>query len=73
MRYRDFAVYNIVGGILWVSSMTLAGYYLGVAMGPDIEKQLHKIVAVVIFLSLLPAMIAWAKSKLQQRRSADAA
>lgn len=71
MRYRDFATYNIAGGILWVLSMTLAGYYLGVAMGEEIENHLHKLVAVVIFLSLLPAMIAWLRSKLQSRRTPD--
>src|ERR687889_282303 len=29
MPYRRFAVYNIVGGLLWVFSMILAGYFLG--------------------------------------------
>jgi membrane-associated protein len=73
MTYRNFAVYNIVGGIAWVLSMTLTGYYLGVAI-PDLEKQIHKVVAVVIFLSLLPAIIAWLKVKMQGRSSAtDAA
>ena len=67
MTYRSFAVYNIIGGILWVLSMTLTGYFLGV-MVPDIEKQIHKVVAVVIFLSLLPAGIAWLKSKMGQRK-----
>jgi membrane-associated protein len=72
MTYRDFAMYNIVGGFLWVLSMTLTGYYLGMAV-PNIEDQIHKVVAVVIFLSLLPAIIAWLRAKLQQRsRSADA-
>ena len=29
MTYRRFATYNIVGGILWITSMTLTGYFLG--------------------------------------------
>jgi hypothetical protein len=37
-------------------------------MVPDIEKQIHKVVAVVIFLSLLPAGIAWLKSKMGQKK-----
>jgi membrane-associated protein len=73
MTYRDFAAYNVLGGILWVTSMTLGGYFLGMAMGPAIERQLHLLVAVVIFVSLLPAIIAWLRAKLQQRaRSANA-
>jgi membrane-associated protein len=67
MTYRNFAIYNIIGAFLWVLSMTLTGYFLGV-MVPDIEKQIHKVVAVVIFLSLLPAGIAWLKSRMQQKK-----
>jgi membrane-associated protein len=67
MTYRNFAIYNIVGALLWVLSMTLTGYFLG-AVVPDIEKQIHKVVAVVIFLSLLPPGIAWLKSKMQQKK-----
>jgi membrane-associated protein len=62
MTYRKFATYNITGGVLWITSMTLIGYYLGLAI-PDLEKRIHLVVAVVIFLSLLPAIIAWLKSK----------
>ena len=67
MTYRNFAMYNIIGGVLWVLSMTLTGYFLG-AVVPDIEKQIHKVVAVVIFLSLLPPGIAWLKTKMQQKK-----
>ena len=67
MSYRNFATYNVVGALLWVPSMTLAGYFLG-AVVPDIEKQIHMVVAVVIFLSLLPPGIAWLKSKMQQKK-----
>jgi membrane-associated protein len=67
MTYRNFAIYNVVGALLWVLSMTLTGYFLG-AVVPDIEKQIHKVVAVVIFLSLLPPGIAWLKSKMQQKK-----
>ena len=69
MTYRRFAVYNITGGIAWVASMTLTGYFLGQAI-PDLEKHLHIVVAVVIFLSLLPALIAWLRARMQARRAA---
>ena len=66
MTYRRFAIYNVAGGIGWVLSMTLTGYFLGLAV-PDLEKHIHIVVAVVIFLSLLPALIAWARAKMQSR------
>ncbi len=64
MGYRQFATYNIVGGIGWVASMTLTGYFLGRAI-PDIDKHIHIVVAIVIFLSLLPGIISLARAKLQ--------
>jgi membrane-associated protein len=67
MTYRNFAIYNIVGALLWVLSMTLTGYFLAAAV-PDIDKQIHKIVAVVIFLSLLPPGIAWLKGRMSQKK-----
>jgi membrane-associated protein len=68
MGYKQFATYNVVGGVLWVTSMTLGGYFLGQAV-PNIEENIHYVVAVVIFLSLLPPGIAWLRVKLQDRRA----
>jgi membrane-associated protein len=64
MTYRRFAAYNLVGGVAWVASMTLTGYYLARAV-PDLEKHIHIVVAVVIFLSLLPGIFAWLRARLQ--------
>jgi membrane-associated protein len=69
MTYRQFAIYNIFGGILWVTSMTLTGYFLGMALGPErIGKYIHVIVAVVIGLSLLPAAISILQARLKNRK-----
>src|SRR6185295_18597861 len=62
MGYRQFATYNVVGAILWVGSMVTAGYMLGNAI-PNIESRIHYVVAVVIFISLLPPGIALLKSR----------
>jgi membrane-associated protein len=66
MTYRRFAMYNVLGGIGWVASMTLTGYFLGQAV-PDLEEHIHLVVAVVIFLSLLPGIIAWLRARAQSR------
>ena len=71
MPYRRFAAFNIVGAVLWVSSMTLTGYLLGRAV-PDIERHIHVVVAVVILLSLLPGIISVVRAKLQPQKSAAA-
>ena len=70
MTYRRFATFNCVGAVLWITSMTLIGYFLGRAV-PNLESRIHVVVAVVIFLSLLPAMIAVLREKLRSRRTAN--
>lgn len=67
MEYRKFIAYNVFGGIFWVLSTTLAGYYLGM-MIPNIQEKLHLIIAIVILLSLLPAIIKFATEKWKPRR-----
>jgi membrane-associated protein len=71
MGYRRFAVYNVTGGILWVMTMTLSGYYL-VRVVPGIEQNIHLVIAVVIFLSLLPPGIAWLRAQLAAKRNPTA-
>jgi len=59
MKYARYLTYDILGGLLWVWSMVLAGYTLGRSV-PNIEKKLHYVIAVVVILSLIPAAIhAW--------------
>jgi membrane-associated protein len=53
MAYRRFVLYNVVGGVAWVTSMTWAGYALG-QMVPDIGRHIHVIVIIVIVLSVIP-------------------
>jgi membrane-associated protein len=69
MGYRSFATYNIVGAILWIGSMTLAGYTLG-NLVPNIESRIHYVVAVVIGLSLLPPAIGWLRGRRRGKASA---
>src|SRR5262245_37122071 len=64
MEYKRFICYNVVGGIGWVVSMVFGGYFLG-QMIPNIHKHIDKVIVVVIFLSLLPAIIKIAREKLK--------
>jgi membrane protein DedA with SNARE-associated domain len=64
MTYRRFATFNVVGAVCWIASMTLTGFLLGSRI-PDIDKRIHLVVAVVIFLSLLPAIISILRAKLR--------
>lgn len=74
MKYRDFAFFNIVGGFFWVTSMLLAGYFLGGVVEQimqswfgvpnfKLEEHIDKVVIVVVFLSVLPIIIEYLKAK----------
>jgi membrane-associated protein len=62
MNYRRFVGYNVAGGMLWVCSTTLLGYGLGRSI-PDVDRYLHLIIAIVIFLSILPSIIEWRRHR----------
>jgi len=66
MPYRTFALYNVLGGVLWVSSTTLLGYFLGKVIGEDvITSYLHYVIGGVILLSLLPIAIEVVRARRQ--------
>lgn len=65
MKYRKFFLFDLMGGVLWISSMTLAGYFLG-----EIEwvrKNIEKMVLVIIFISVLPMLISLIKAKFDKK------
>lgn len=55
MSYRQFAVYNIVGGCAWVLICTMVGYLFGNI--PIIKKNFSAVVLGIVFVSVLP--IVW--------------
>lgn len=62
MAYGRYLAYDIAGGVLWVGSMILGGYFLGRQI-PNISDNIHYVIAVVIFLSLLPPIIGFLRSR----------
>jgi membrane-associated protein len=66
MDYRQFVLYNVLGGIFWVTSMTLLGYFLGNV--PIIKENLSKTVLVIVFLSILPMVMHALKERKSRNR-----
>ncbi len=61
MNYRQFVLYNIAGGVGWVVSMTVAGYFLGQI--PWVKANFEKVVLLIVFVSLLPLIIGYWRSR----------
>ena len=55
MDYKTYATYSTIGGILWVSSMTLAGYFLGSI--PVIKDHIDLVAIGIVLLSLIPVAV----------------
>ena len=64
MNYKTFLPYDIFGGILWVSSVTIVGYFLGNV--PFVEKNLEKFILGIVFVSILPIIIKAIQTKFRK-------
>ena len=67
MKYRTFLLYDIIGGFLWIFSMTLAGYFLGEIKW--IRENNEKVVLIIIFISVLPMQISFIRSKMAKKNA----
>ena len=66
MPFGRFMAYNLWGGIGWVCSMCLLGYFLGNTI-PGIDRHIDIVIVVVVALSLLPVAIHALKERAQAR------
>ena len=65
MEYRTFVRFNIIGGFLWAVGVTTLGYVLGDTI-PDIDKYLLPVIALIVFLSVLPVLFELRKARRQR-------
>ncbi len=72
MPYRQFAFYNIAGGIGWIVSMTFIGYFLG-SVVPGIQEHIELLALVIIAISLLPMVIEYIRHRNTGESAAEAA
>ena len=62
MDYRRYTLFNVIGGVAWIWSMLFIGYFLGRYI-PGIDQHIETVIAIVIFLSLLPGIIGWLRTR----------
>ena len=61
MDFARFSAWNLLGAVLWVASLTLAGYCFGEI--PLIRDNLSLMVVGIVVVSLIPALIGWLKHR----------
>ena len=57
MSYPRFTLFNLIGAVSWVGSLTLAGYFFGNL--PWVQKNLSVVILGIIAISLVPVAIGW--------------
>ncbi|MHC5310784.1 VTT domain-containing protein [Myroides sp. LJL116] len=64
MRYSVFMTYNVIGGVVWITSLSLAGYFLGNLQ--FVKDNFSKIAMLIIVVSVLPIVFEFLKAKFKK-------
>lgn len=63
LDFRKFALYNVVGAVFWITSLTLLGYFLGKKFEKEINQYLLYIILGFIVITTLPVIIAFLRKR----------
>lgn len=66
MTYSRFILYNIIGGVSWVSLFLLSGYFFGNI--PKVKSNFTFVIMAIIIISVMPGFIAYARQKYLARQ-----
>ncbi|TDB92045.1 DedA family protein [Micromonospora fluostatini] len=67
MNYRTFVTYNVVGGILWGTGVTVLGYFLGQI--PFVKANIEAILIAIVLISVLPIVVEVLRARTAARRA----
>jgi membrane-associated protein len=65
MSYRRFLTYNVIGGVMWISSLVYAGYLFGNI--PWVKNNLTLLVIGIVVVSMLPAITTFLREHARHR------
>jgi membrane-associated protein len=71
MPLARYTLYNVLGGVGWIWSMLLTGFFLGRYI-PGIDEYIELVIVFIVLLSLLPAIIGWMRARAHAKRAAAA-
>ncbi|SES09563.1 DedA family protein [Pedobacter rhizosphaerae] len=71
LDFKRFALYNVAGALLWISSLTLLGYFLGKKFEKEINDYLLYIIIGFIVITTIPLLITFVKRKVVKSPDED--
>jgi len=61
MHYASFLVYSAGGAVLWIGSLTYAGYYFGNI--PVIKQNLSLVIVAIVLISVVPGIVEFLRNR----------
>jgi membrane-associated protein len=68
LDFKKFAFYNIAGAFLWITSLTLLGFFLGKKFEKEIEQYLVYIIIGFVVVTAIPLVWTYIKSRLPNKQ-----
>jgi len=67
MSYLNFVVYNVVGGVVWVSLFLLAGYFFGTI--PFVKHNFSYVIVAVVLISIAPLVVRYLTERKKRKKA----
>ena len=67
MKYRNFILYNVIGGISWVAIFISLGYFFGNI--PFVQKNFELVILAIIFISFIPPVLEFFKARKESKET----
>ena len=67
MSYAKFMSYNVFGALLWIFSLTLAGYFFGGLK--IVQENFSLVILMIIFLSIMPGIYEYVRERKRIKRA----
>ena len=67
MRFGRFTLFNVLGGVLWVSIFTLLGYFFGGI--PFVQDNFELIIVAIVVISFIPTVVGVIKLRLEKKKN----
>ena len=71
VNFRKFTLYNFIGSMTWVTTLTLAGFLLGRKYPEEVKDYLKYVILGLILITSVPFLVAFLKRKLGKTETVE--